>query len=343
MSTIHAIRMRSRLRGSVAVPKRKTALGRARLLPSLLLLFGACITSNLSHAESDSARVARLFMWASDGNVRHRDLVAPAKDSLGFMGAKAAPWLAKKLYTTDARERLTLAEVFEKIGTAGTAAILPYLEAKGEDAPRNAARCLERIKDTAAVVPLLAQMDHPEYSVRSQVATALGKTKHHSALDSLIAHLTSDQDSDVRKSCAVAIGDCGVTVGIDALVAALADSSFAVRQSSIAALIKLKPPMPLLDVESVPGLRTIAKNARILTMCAIAEPRSEKLIDKLLEDENALTRGFAVEGLGVGDPLQHEARVAKLKNSETDPFVLAQIARFEQIVLEKKNAESKPK
>lgn len=326
------------------IPQRATRRsGRARLLPSLLLLFGACITSNLSHAESDSARVARLFMWASDGNVRHRDLVAPAKDSLGFMGTKAAPWLAKKLYTTDARERLTLAEVFEKIGTAGTTAILPYLEAKGEDAPRNAARCLERIKDTAAVVPLLAQMDHPEYSVRSQVATALGKTKHHSALDSLIAHLSSDQDSDVRKSCAVAIGDCGGNIGIDALVAALADSSFAVRQSSMSALIKLKAPMPLLDVESVAGLSTTAKNARLLSLCAIAEPRSEKLIDRLLEDDDALARGFAVEGLGVGDPLQYEARVAKLKKQETDPFVLAQIARFEQIVLEKKNAESKPK
>lgn len=316
---------------------------KSRLLPSLLLLVGVCITPHLAHAESDSARVARLFMWASDGNVRHRDLVAPAKDSLGLMGAKAAPWLAKKLYTTDARERLTLAEVFEKIGTAGTSAILPYLESKGEDAPRNAARCLERIKDTAAVVPLLAQMDHPEYSVRSQVATALGKTKHHSALDSLIAHLSTDHDSDVRKSCVVAIGDCGGNTGIDALVAALSDSSFAVRQSSMTALIKLKTSMPLLDLESVAGLSTVATNARILSLCAIAEPRSEKLIEGLLRDADPLTRGFAVEGLGVGNPLQYESRVAELKSSETDPFVLAQIARFEQIVLEKKNAESKPK
>lgn len=354
MQTSLSIRSKSRLGPfaslrifdrSVALPRAVLSLRRAIRrggLLSLLLLFGACATPDMSHAETDSARVARLFMWASDGNVRHRDFVAPAKDSLGLMGAKAAPWLAKKLYTTDARERLTLAEVFEKIGTAGTAAILPYLEAEGEDAPRNTARCLERIKDTAAVVPLLAQMDHPEYSVRSQVATALGKTKHHMALDSLIHHLSKDPDSDVRKSCAVAIGDCGGHDGVEALVAALSDSSFGVRQSGLTALIKLKAPEPLLDVTSESADDAVARHASIVAICAIDEPRSEKVINHLLTSDDPLTRAFAVEGLGQGNALQYQDVVAKTMARETDPFVLAQIARFEQIVLEKKNAESKP-
>jgi len=311
-------------------------------LPSLLFLLFA----PAANAETDSVRVARLFMWASDGNVRHRDLVDPAKDSLGQMGAKAAPWLAKKLGTSDARERLTLADIFEKIGKPATPFLIPYLEAPGEDTPRNTARCLERIKDTAAVIPLLAQMDHPEYSVRSQVATALGKTRDSQALDSLINHLANDPDSDVRKSCAVAIGDCGGLKEAGALVTALADTSFAVRQASVAALIKMK----VYDSRvSLPKSDTswyyygVASHGSIVANFASIDRKEDNRIDRWLFSRDALIRGFAVEGLGAGNPLQHEGRVAKLKKSETDPFVLAQIARFEQIVIDKKNAESNTK
>ncbi len=322
-----------------------TCTWRASVLASLLFLLHSLFATT-AHAETDSSRVARLFMWASDGNVRHRDLVDPAKDSLGQMGEKAASWLAKKLGTSDARERLTLADIFEKIGKPATPFLIPYLDAPGEDTPRNTARCLERIKDTAAVIPLLAQMDHPEYSVRSQVATALGKTRDSQALDSLINHLANDPDSDVRKSCAVAIGDCGDGEGVRTLVGALSDESFAVRQSSIAGLIKLRAPFPLLE-QALAGTEgegdATARYSTIVALSGISEPRAEKIIDGFLMDSDPKVRGFAVEGLGAGTPLEHAARVATLKKSETNPFVLAQIARFEQIVIEKKNAESKPK
>jgi HEAT repeat protein len=327
------------------ITQMKSLLWRASVLASLLFLLYSLIAAT-AHAETDSSRVARLFMWASDGNVRHRDLVDPAKDSLGQMGAKAAPWLAKKLGTSDARERLTLADIFEKIGKPATPVLIPFLEAPGEDTPRNTARCLERIKDTAAVIPLLAQMDHPEYSVRSQVATALGKIRDSQALDSLINHLEYDPDSDVRKSCAVAIGDCGDGDGVKSLVGALSDKSFAVRQSSMTALIKLKAPSPLLDLATIEAQNKVdatARYSRIVALSGISEPRAEKVIDGFLLDSDPMVRGFAVEGLGAGAALLHAARVANLKQRETDPFVLAQIARFEQIVIEKKNAEAKPK
>lgn len=325
---------------------------KSRLLPSLLLLLFCAAKSEFAHAESDSARVARLFMWASDGNVRHRDFVAPAKDSLGMMGAKAAPWLAKKLYTTDARERLTLAEVFEKIGTAGTEAILPYLEAKGEDAPRNAARCLERVKDTASVIPLLAQMDHPEYSVRSQVATALGKTADARACDSLVAHLIHDLDSDVRKSCAVALGTTGCQKVGPALLRALNDEFFGVRQSAAKSLAQADSLLfgrryglfiHAFASDTGGDLTKIMMHGLAVSMGLSSTRDARGELKKDLNNPDPLMRGFAVEGLSMTQPLESVGNIAKLKKVETDPFVLAQIARFEQIVLEKKNAESKPK
>jgi HEAT repeat protein len=333
----------------------------------------------MASAETDAARVARLFMLASDGNVRHRDLVEPAKDSLGQMGEKAAPHLTRRLSTSDARERLTLADIFEKMGKVATPFLVPYLDSIGEDMPRNAARCLERIKDTAAVIPLLAHMDHPEYSVRSQVATALGKTGDRRALNELIKALNADPDSDVRKSCAVAlggIGEPGSLEGMRALFAffgpnpaqpavvllrALGDEFFGVRGAALIALGELRPypPGPVMAhaqvgvlvtdstftlSHNVSGAARVARHAAIVALGQVDHKSARKLLLDLLTDEDHLVRGFAIEGLSRSTIDKAAVKnVERVKLRETDPFVLAQIARFEQIVLEKKNEQSKPR
>ncbi|HWO57657.1 MAG TPA: HEAT repeat domain-containing protein [bacterium] len=283
-------------------------------------------------AETDSARVARLFRWASEGNVRYASYVEPAKDSLAQMGQTGARWLSRYLFTVDARERLRLAEIFEKMGTVATPFIVPYLDSAGEDAPRNAARCLERIKDTAAVMPLLAHLDHPEYSVRSQVATALGKTADRRALAPLIAALESDADSDVRKSCAVALGYLPDTAATRVLFRALNDEFYGVRQAAIRALAQHDQTVALPDgITTTPDV--------IVALGATGDPESRQWLRKLLDDPDPKRRGFAVEGLSQKGPLESAKAIAKLKAKETDPFVLAQIARFEQIVLEKQHEQ----
>jgi HEAT repeat protein len=283
-------------------------------------------------AETDSARVARLFRWASEGNVRYAAYVEPAKDSLAQMGERGARWLSRYLFTADARERLRLAEIFEKIGTAATPFVVPYLDSAGEDAPRNAARCLERIKDTVAVLPLLSHLDHPEYSVRSQVATALGKTADRRALAPLIASLESDADSDVRKSCAVALGYLPDTAAARVLFRALNDEFFGVRQAAIRALAQHDQTVALPDgITTTPDV--------IVALGATGDPESRQWLQKLLNDPDPKRRGFAVEGLSQKEPLESTKAIAKLKDKETDPFVLAQIARFEQIVLEKQHEQ----
>lgn len=308
------------------------------------------LLSATAHAETDSARVDRLFMWASDGNIRHREMVEPAKDSLGQMGAYAAPWLARKLTTSDARERLTLADVFEKIGLPATPFLLPYLDAPGEDTPRNAARCLERIKDTAAVMSLLAHMDHPEYSVRSQVATALGKTGDIRALGALSDHLRQDQDSDVRKSCAVALGgleygalgDKGATAAYESpLLAALRDSFFGVRQAAQQSLIKLGVQDPdlilvLIDDTSSTAQAQVARHSALVAMGGSDAYSVRRYLESLLKSDDFLIRGFAVEALGLSNSAKSVDPIAQLKKRETNPFVIAQIDRFERIARDTK-------
>jgi HEAT repeat protein len=217
--------------------------------------------------------------------------------------------------------------------------------------PRNAARCLERIKDTAAVIPLIEHMDHPEYSVRSQVATALGKTGDARALDSLIVHLAYDPDSDVRKSCAVALGLIRREDTDQSLVGELSrwlseafeDSFFGVRQSAISSLCSLK--LPTTGYFEGLALNTngiVAYSSEIvLGSCTTTEGR-EPLIE-ILDSPDHMKRGFAVEGLAIHADKKTQVAVAALRKHETDPFVLAQIARFEQIVLEKKNEQAKPR
>lgn len=338
---------KSRRGENLACPMLPVRFKRARGV--LLLCLFCCIAAVPRNArgETDSARVARLFMWASEGTDRYRDKVDPAKDSLGQMGAKAAVWLAKKLITSDARERLSLADAFEKIGKPATPYIVPYLEAEGEDAPRNAARCLERIKDTAAVIPLLAQMDHPEYSVRSQVASALGKTGDARARDSLLNHLEHDADSDVRKSCAVALGDIGGGESGTALLRALNDPFFGVRQSAMRSLARFDStffrhehkPAAIEDT----SVSEVMTHGLMVASGMSGRPEARQRLVELLGSQDPMLRGFAVEGLALGDPRQSTQHIEKLKQYEDDPFVLAQIARFEQLLLAKRHEQSKSK
>jgi len=70
------------------------------------------LTVSVSLFAGTRTTVNRLFMQASDGAIRHSDLVQPSKDSLAAMADSAAKYLALKLHSTDARERHTLVDIF---------------------------------------------------------------------------------------------------------------------------------------------------------------------------------------------------------------------------------------
>lgn len=288
----------------------------------LFILFQA-----LCHAETDSARVARLFVYASSGEVRHRDLVQPGKDSIIAMGETGARWLACKLNATDARERLTLAEIFEKIGPVAVPYLTPYLDSAGEYMPKNAARCLGGIKDSSATWPLLPHLAHENYSVRSEVATALGKIADRRAARPLIDRLAGDTDSDVRKSCVVALGTIGDSGASVILIESLGDPFFGVRQSAIGAIGKLNPPPCAGLVAAAESADSLSRYGAIVALGYCPDILSRQLLVNLVKDSDPMLRGFAIEAMSRDTTAAVRETMAKLLESEQDPFVRAQIER----------------
>ena len=81
----------------------------------LLLL---TVISGLAAADTELERkVDSLFVIASSGEVKYRDMVEPAKDSIAAIGADAVPILVDKFTTKSARERWTIIKILEKIGS----------------------------------------------------------------------------------------------------------------------------------------------------------------------------------------------------------------------------------
>lgn len=277
--------------------------------------------------DSDSARVERFFIHASSGSVRHRDLVQPGKDSIIAMGEKGAYWLARKLNATDARQRLTLAEIFEKIGAAAVPHLAPYLDSSGEYMPKNAARCLGVIKDTSATLALIPHLEHGLYAVRSEVATALGKIADPRAAISLARQLRIDDDTDVRKSCAVALGAIGDTLATGVLIAALGDSFFGVRQSAVEALGRLKPPPCAEILRAANAASGVTEHGAIVALGACSDSTSFRQLLTLLDDPDPLRRGFAVEALAQDTSLTTRALIEEHLAGESDIFVRAQLRR----------------
>jgi HEAT repeat protein len=298
-------------------------------LASALVLMAVTVSN--ARAETGAAKVDRLFMMASSGEVRFQSMVQPAKDSLAAMGEIAAIGLVRKLNATDARERLTLADIFAAIGPVAVAHVAPYLDSAGEYMPMNAARCLGRIADTSATLALLPKLSHNLYAVRSEVATALGKIADPRAVGDLIARLSDESDCDVRKSCAVALGEIGDSCAAPTLVDCLADPFFGVRQSAQTALTKLDPPPVTELVTAIHRSSGVARYGAIVALGSTGDDRARGFLLNMLQSDDPFIRGFSVEGLINDSTATTREQIVSLKGTETDPFVRAQIDRWESI------------
>ena len=279
-------------------------------------------------ANADSAKVAQLFVYASSGEVRFRDMVQPAIDSLIAMGERATPWLARKLDATDARERLTLANIFKGIGAPAVPYVVPYLDSAGEYMPKNAARCLGQIADTSATRYLIPQLGNVLYAVRSEVATALGQIKDTSAVDPLLGQLGRERDGDVRKSCIVALGKIGDPRAIPSLLQGLSDPFFGARQTAVIALGNIAPAATSAIVTFLHRAGGETRYNAIVALGMIDDPEAQAFLLNMVHSPDPMVRGFAIEGLTAHPDKTASTVIDEIAPMETDPFVLAQIARY---------------
>jgi HEAT repeat protein len=171
--------------------------------------------------------------------------------ALGKIGdLQAVPALMEALKDEDKDVRQTAAEALGKIGVPAVPALMEALKDEDWRVRQAAARALGEIGDPQAL-PALIQALKDEY-VREAVEEALGKIGVP-AVPALIEAL-KDDDEDVRRAAAGALGEIGDPQAVPALIEALKDDDEYVRRAAVGALGKIG------DLQAVPALLEALKD-----------------------------------------------------------------------------------
>lgn len=129
-------------------------------------------------------------------------------------------------------------------------ALLPWADHADSFARAAALRALRELRLAAAAPAALTSLAHPQPTVRREAIGVLGWLKHDQALPKLAALAETDADADVRRAAVGALGFASGTAVAEiqpALLAALRDSAWAVREEAATTLGKLR-------VAAVPAL-----------------------------------------------------------------------------------------
>ncbi len=179
-----------------------------------------------------------LFIIASSGEVRYRDMNEPAMDSIAAYGVEAVPFLIEKFKTKSARERWTVIWTLERIGSPAVPDLVAALKRPDDLIVQRVCWALGDIGDTAAVVPLIAVSDKESWQVRDQAITALGKIGDERGSETVSAAL-ADTIGQVRKSAAVACRKLQVPLIEAELVHMLGDDFYGARLEAFEALLPM--------------------------------------------------------------------------------------------------------
>ncbi len=120
-------------------------------------------------------RIDSIFVIASSGELKYRDKVDPAIESLAKLGAKAVPALIDKFTTKSARERLTIIKILKKIGSPALPDLIDALSRPEWLVVKRVCWTLGDISDSASVLPLTGVASHDNWQVREYSIRALGK------------------------------------------------------------------------------------------------------------------------------------------------------------------------
>ncbi len=297
---------------------------------TLIILFSSNAFSQ-QNRDSIAALVDTLFMRASSGEVQFRDMVQPSIDELILMGEAAVPQLITKLPTEDARERHTLEEIFKGIGDPAVPYLVDALDTDNDYQLRLAALCLGKIGNRDATPHLVDLFDHENHTVRSNAVTAVGEIKDSSVLPQVIS-LLSDRSETVRKSSAVALGRIQHEDAINDLINALDDPHFSVRYSAAGSLAKIGDKAGQRLVELADQLGLLALYYAIEIWGELKYEKAEGVLKDLLKSDNPRLRGFSAIALA-GIKLDKASKtLRKIKEKESDLFVLSCIEKAEEII-----------
>jgi HEAT repeat protein len=293
---------------------------------SLLLLLSVVVTvvnaGKLSAITSaQEKRFDSLFVLAATGEVRYKDLVQPAKDSIVAMGAEVTILLIDKMDTKSARERVTILEILKKIGKPAVPDLVKALKRTNGLIVERVCNSLAEIADSSAVPGLLGVTGHPRWQVREQSTGALGKCRDprgHAA----VATALIDTIGQVRKSAAVAAGELGMNQSIPVLVHMLADDFYGARMCALETLVKLDST----NVIAIIADSMLSSNAQVGDRaCAVLgrlhTARARDLLMTQTKSEDPRRRAHAGVALITADPLDSCGLQSQFVDQESDPRV----------------------
>ena len=209
------------------------------ILTGLFLVI--CLTGLLQAQESDTLKVKidSMFVIASSGDFKYRDLVEPTIDDIAAIGAPAVPFMIDRLGTIDARERVTLENILKKIGDPAKPLLITALLTADSLKLSRVATMLYYLPDTAAVDNLIKVSDNDYYWARYNSVRALGKIGDMRAAETIRKAL-KDENELVRTMAAVAAGRIDPVEFFDDLINVLDDEYYGVRFCAEEALSQIE-------------------------------------------------------------------------------------------------------
>ncbi|MFQ5869774.1 MAG: HEAT repeat domain-containing protein, partial [Candidatus Zixiibacteriota bacterium] len=321
----------------------------SRVLPRILILFltALVVASPVFGQQEQQAVLDSLWIRASSGELKYRNLVEPSKKALAEMPEQSVPYLVGKLDTRSAREMHTLVDIFKKIGPAAVESLVEALSSDNHDVVRLGCRCLGPIKDKRATPPLLNLFLEEDFRVRSAAVKAVGEIGDTIATEEVIQMLC-DSTETVRKSASVALGKIGHRKATGPLITALGDEHFSVRYTAVNSLASLSPEA---NEELLRELENLLqrKESQSLTegesfhlyfvvqaLGEIKEKKAVAFLQKLVRvDDDWACRAFAAEALGEIGEITVVFSLEEAREKERNPFALTKI----ESAIEKLNEE----
>lgn len=286
------------------------------ILTGILILFAVPVV----YSSDIDKKVDSLFVIASSGEIRYRDMVQPAIDSIAAMGEKAVPRMIEKYDTQDARERHTVSKILEKIGSQAVPYLLEALTVDDMEKVSRICYTLGNIKDSSAVEGIIGVCNSDDWRVRSSAIGALGKIGDSRADETVVLSLT-DSVETVRKSAAVASGRLMIEDAIPALVHMLGDSFYGARMTASESLVKMGEKAIESLADSLYSDNLMVGNLGCTTLGNIGGIAAAYAIAPQLESESSVRRTMAVEGIYLSNSSLACGFVELMAESETDPTV----------------------
>jgi HEAT repeat protein len=303
----------------------------------ILMLVAVTISSPAFGEEQEQPILDSLWIRASSGELKYRDLVERSKQSLVEMAEQSVPYLVGKLDTKGAREMHTLVDIFKRIGSPAVDDLIESLRSENHDVVRLACRCLGPIEDKRATEPLLTLLEEDDFRVRAASVEAIGKIGDSIATEQVIEMLR-DSSETVRKSASVALGKIGDREAVGPLIDALGDEHFSVRYTAVASLVSLSPEAneklvrelrSLLEKRQI-GQLAEKENSRLYFMVQYLGEMKERnalplLREVLMVEDDWACRAFAAEALAQIGELSTLSSLEAARERETNPFALSKI------------------